>query len=448
MRTTRFSLLGMVGLVLAAACGGEGGHIIDPPPPPPPTPETVTVSQNLTNGSTITTITPYVSVNATPVSSKTQIGDAGVSWTVNGVSVATGRIVSVKLSIGANRVCVKAQGLEKSAESCVDVTFNPTFACKIVMANPDNESLGSANFNINFSHGTNTASRSVASNGDCSMAGLITQEDSLKVVITTASGSSVAIPSIGYVSKADMAQGLTLIVVPGSWKIPTGSFSSQVVPIDLSLAYKPNNLGSSFYSRFEQGGRWFYTIRSFPGSSLPTPAAVHNGLSSTHQVIDQAGEAGIWADVDRLETALGWKVLRKVAATDITYPNGVVLVADSTKTGGAPAMAGPYASGNDLTGGKITFYANVDAPTVGNAAHELVHVLGFGHGCGWNGIMSTGCGYVHSNYATAQDVAYIQLMYRVRELERKYNTRFSLAEANVGQEVLQQHLPEKNVVKQ
>lgn len=440
----------LVCTAFAAACGGEGGGITPPPPPPPPA-ETVSVRiVNPIDGLVVSGTNSTISVSAIAQSTKIAIPEGNVTWTHNGNKVASGRNASITLALGPNTLCVKADGQEKSAEQCVFFTFSPSFSCKIVVASSETESIGGASLRLVLSKNGKSAEMAVGQDGSCSYSGALALEDSVKFVLDDMSSPRRLHPMIGYASKADLAKGLVLVAVPREWKILTGSFAGQVVPIDLNLAYvkSSNGAGSSFYNRNPQNGGWFYSVVSFSSSVLPQPTAVRNDLSKSGQSIDSNAEAGIWADIDRLEQALGWDILRPAAASEVKLPPGVALMADSTAQNGSwTAMGGNIAQGIELAGGRITYKGIPATSIVGVTAHETIHVLGFGHGCGWKGLMSDGCGYSRPNTTVREDVAYIQLMYRVRDLERKHNTRFSIGESHIGQEVIMMNLAEKRLVK-
>ena len=150
--------------------------------------------------------------------------------------------------------------------------------------------------------------------------------------------------------------------------------------------------------------------------------------------------------------------MRPSLKSEITNSYGINVYVLSTTDG--PARGGVNYLGNgDLGSGMAFFRTLADMLTVGNGGrfrHELIHASGFGHGCGWRGIQNSFCDGIDrgNNEATpglpsSYDVAYIQLMYLTRDIEREYNSSqysvFSIMESHQGERTLMLGLPAERV---
>jgi len=96
-------------------------------------------------------------------------------------------------------------------------------------------------------------------------------------------------------------------------------------------------------------------------------------------------------------------------------------------------------SGKSLLQGEIRI-SSVAGLLNGNVlSHELGHSVGAGHTQAWFSLMNNNPGCMLPNFGgpctsfEKMDVAHILLLYRVRELQEKYQTSFGLLEILQGQ---------------
>jgi hypothetical protein len=75
--------------------------------------------------------------------------------------------------------------------------------------------------------------------------------------------------------------------------------------------------------------------------------------------------------------------------------------------------------------------------------HELVHALGFGHTCSWRSVVADPmrCRSMRAPSLTPEDVAYMQLLRHVRELQQTHRARWGIETALAGERVLALGLP-------
>ena len=68
-------------------------------------------------------------------------------------------------------------------------------------------------------------------------------------------------------------------------------------------------------------------------------------------------------------------------------------------------------------------------------SHELMHALGAGHTCQWKSVSADviRCPELREEMPTPHDVAYVQVLYRVRDLQRATGARWGLDAALEGE---------------
>ncbi|OHA88060.1 MAG: hypothetical protein A2653_02545 [Candidatus Zambryskibacteria bacterium RIFCSPHIGHO2_01_FULL_43_25] len=236
------------------------------------------------------------------------------------------------------------------------------------------------------------------------------------------------------------------VLVPKEWLLTKGTFSGQVVQISMKKAFDlamdnltPNGTRTSFYYGWNMaqwgGTGWGYTLRSI----RDVPILVAVSPDSSEVVASPEMIANIKAGINKVNEVLGEEMFKFVEwSSDFDHCNilTIILYGDSRGADSAPLTCG----GNDrtnITGGIITLgavrQAGFEDMLQAGIAHELFHVMGFGHTCAWRGIMSDYCGWNGYRWFTPEDVAYKEVMYRVLELQRQYNALWGIPEARAGE---------------
>jgi len=424
---------------LAGACSGtKDGGIVNPPPP---VPETVTVEISIQPAFSASVSSAFHAV-ATGRSSKLgPISDnTKYTWTLNGSPAATGSSVNLTLHSGLNDICVTVRGAETSASTCTQASYNPVITGHVVSASSIGEGLV-APLRITFSKGGVTATANIGLDGNFSIPTDLASADTACFVMDALSGERAYHPMIGCASKADMAKGLVLIAIPRSYQIEAGEYAGQIVPIDLNLAYTAGSDSSAFYGRGQyKDGTWGYVVESYLPSSLPMATQ----FLTTPRETSPQGIANFWKWQAALESKLGFKIFRPALPSEsLTSSTGLLVSTDPSITTGWDASTSVNGDGTKYTGGSIKFRSE-NTIILMTTEHETVHFLGFGHGCGWKSVQNQLCqNQTQADEITMTDVAYIELMYRTRALERKYDTRFSMGESDIGEEVVMLGLPQK-----
>ena len=253
-----------------------------------------------------------------------------------------------------------------------------------------------------------------------------TSKDSLNIVLR---GDTNVEWFAATVSKSSFGH-FNPILVPKSVTIPTGGYKGRTFPISLEAAYTvvqssyPNNV--SFYRRFlHADGSYYYGVGDFK----TLPALVW--LRGATRAVDTLRYQIV---LDSINKIYGFKYL--TLADSATYAKGCGFVLINNPIN--PSSDGTYSSNPDFCNGVVhigvpdslwsKFGANISMA-------EILHVLGGGHTCKWVSLIGSGCSYSIVYTIQPGDVAYTLLMYRVRDMERQYNTHFSLAYDHQGQKL-------------
>jgi hypothetical protein len=433
MRALKFAI---IVLAFASACDG----------PTEPKVDTTSVKETLSvslsgpaDGSVIRGTNPEVTAKAIVHSNKGPVDGAKVTWKLNDAPFATGMSISLSASAGVNVLCAHVVGVvDATADKCVSFTFTPSIACKIVQDYPASSTLTGSPLRITFTKGSQTATRVVSADGDCSVESplaVLGTGDTLRGVLDVASGARTHNAMVFYAGKADLEKGLTLIQMSKVYPA-----QGTEVNVDLALGYIAGSDGLTFFPRHvvpNTGGRYWYQTESFLPSALPLPTL----LSNDPEVISSEKADVFWAAAERVNQLLDFKFLRKAGAGDAV--NGIssgYLVNLNSKVSGSNAAGTSLAwNGSSYMGGKTTFYGEVAINSM-TVQHEIIHVLGVEHGCGFPSIEAVACGpngFQEASEPTQYDIAYILQMIRVRELERQYSTKFSYCENHQGLRVLE-----------
>lgn len=260
--------------------------------------------------------------------------------------------------------------------------------------------------------------------------------DSVTVVVDAADPALRAHhPAVARVPRAqvrDRQHGFVL--APLEWLVPGGTYAGRRVPISPTLARQAPCAGcSGFWVRMggPRGGTGF---QGWIATRFPLRVAFERGGSVPVGAVPDS--AAFWRAAGEVEDALGEDLFRPVpfAATLPRHaeedPGDVVLVRiDRTlTTGGLTTMVG--SRGNIEYAGLALQRAGalLEPRGLELVRHELMHVLGLGHTCAWRSVLADvgRCPRMAAPAPTPQDVAYTQLLYRVRALQRDGTLRWGL----------------------
>jgi len=379
-----------------------------------------------------------------------QGGAVVLSWTSTNTSSCSADWTTISSVEGEQRVnmsqsktfsmsCLGLDGSGVSSTTTVSVAVPVT----LQVFDPQPASGGISNLRF-YVHGLSVDSVNIGSDGKASLIPTRALPDSFDIVIDAQNVSSrLYHPTVARVSRNDALAGLRVVLVPRSWSVEKGIFANQKVSIDLGLAYKPSASGnSSFYPRlFSTDGRavWQYDIFSLPFENMPIPAVLDRRLSNAP--LTAVDSVAIWDRLNEQERRFGRDMFFPANALSVDTLNALRVVLfdnpNATFSGSAGFTVSNYGI---IGGGNIFAYSRMYSGIMyGITSHEVTHVLGFGHTCSWRTVMVSGCpgtpnpgSFEASFEATTGDVAYIELFYRVVEIQRKENASIAMTHAHQG----------------
>jgi hypothetical protein len=143
--------------------------------------------------------------------------------------------------------------------------------------------------------------------------------------------------------------------------------------------------------------------------------------------VSPADSAAFWEIARGVERAVGDSLFHPATAADLQGDgNGILVKVDRAIDGSGLTLISWTERGRAYD---ASVYLRTPAllrdPRV--VAHELVHALGFGHTGSWLSIMGPAADGV--SLPTATDVAHMQLLLRVQELQERHDAPYGVAEA-------------------
>ena len=182
-------------------------------------------------------------------------------------------------------------------------------------------------------------------------------------------------------------------------------------------------------------------FQGWPSSRFPLRVAFERAGSVP--VGAAPDSAAFWHAASGVESALGMDVFRPVRFGQTLPqrleedPDDVVLVRvdRALSTPGLTTMVG---SRGDVEYAGVALQRASAALAAGGTElvqHEMMHALGLGHTCAWRSILAdtNRCPAMRAPTLTPEDVAYTQLLYRVRDLQRDGSMRWGLDAAVEGE---------------
>lgn len=281
-------------------------------------------------------------------------------------------------------------------------------------------------------------------------------------------------PAWVLLTPGDLDQQGRLVLLPARWTLDAGTHAGTVIDIRPDLATDtrvlPGYWGSFFPFRQEgflqtvlDNTQWTGAFSTWPEGALPIPLALDRPGSD--QALTAADSAAVWGHVEAMEDAFGRDLFRPAPVSEVVILGGVrradgalllqldstlasrglgnvdnadgrtwTLTADASTWSGGPVQRVGFIS-EDITGARIAFRDAGLLSDRGVVVHELMHILGAGHGCSWPSVQ-TYCDSLRTDLPTAHDVAYLEVLEAARALEKDVGTRWGLLSAVVGARVV------------
>lgn len=242
---------------------------------------------------------------------------------------------------------------------------------------------------------------------------------------------------------------LSLVLLPRQWRIDRGVFAGEVVDVSLDAAATATAPADySFWFGRPTPGSLRFSLWTWAPDSLPARVAIVRRLSPDWQPEDSAL---VWQRLDQLEAYFGRDLFEPIPddGYDRSHlpPRTVGVMVDrccgfaEIFTAVQPPVQ--WDATVDLHRDATTIHAsqgtlhralvNLGSTTAATFIwHEMFHVLGAGHGCGWLSVQSN-CDLKTPYGPTPEDVAYMELAWALRD-EPGDSTRLrSLVAALIGE---------------
>lgn len=275
--------------------------------------------------------------------------------------------------------------------------------------------------------------------------------DSVEVLVDAADAERrVYHPSLARMAADEAAREHGFVLAPRRWRIASGAHAGQVVEISPHRARTAACARcSAFWARMP-GPRSPTRYQGWPSARFPLRVAFDRQNSVPAGASPDS--AMFWRAAAGVEEALGmdafrpapyWRTLPRFEEED---PADVVLVRidRALTTAGLTTVVG---RGGNMEYAALSLQraASVLEPR-GEAlvSHELMHALGVGHTCGWRSVVAeaASCPHMRASSPTPEDVAYLHLLYRVRDLQRSGAYRWGLDAAVAGERAILLGRPE------
>lgn len=238
-------------------------------------------------------------------------------------------------------------------------------------------------------------------------------------------------PALFRLEELEFARRLRIQLVPRAWTIRRGAFEGRTVPVSLDDAFDSRVALGSFYQVGSTAERFAAFLYAW-SAAFPIPVAFDRARSD--RPIEPADSAAYWAGIESLEEVLGRDLFRPAGPAVEGAAVRVFTDATLASSGrGAPFTSPPGPRRlQEVEGwhGNVAPLASLATAPVDSAqvavarpallrnawltGHELIHVLGVGHGCKWPSIMVECAGSNHATRTDApspSDVAYLELMW-------------------------------------
>jgi hypothetical protein len=282
------------------------------------------------------------------------------------------------------------------------------------------------------------------------------------------------LPALFLTSGSELRKGMTIILIPRQWTIQHGTFAGRTVSISMDAALTvPDSIDSPFYlAQFipgKDGDSWYPLFPQFSTDVLPVRVVFARPRFKSNEILTPDDSVAIWNDLRAIEQDVGLALFRPARYEDLTFAGSnwwseepaIFLTLDTTLGVAAVAFSGigkpdqmwewtynvvgwssgrtrdVFAVGRASRVGAAIFRSKLDMTHHAVLKHEMMHTLGFGHGCSWRSVMTYSyCQQLASDSPTEFDVAYVQLLRAVREEELSANTYYSILPALHGERSL------------
>jgi hypothetical protein len=237
-------------------------------------------------------------------------------------------------------------------------------------------------------------------------------------------------PMIARLTARQTGPELRAVLVPTTWTIRSGTYAGATVDVSADAALRRWRGTPPFARSAASERRRTRRVVGWPPEAFPLPVAFvrERGVSQ----ISPTDSVAFWASVRRFEEQLGMTAFRPADTSAIGVGRPGVEVVIDPRTPPAAMTWVSWSATGDLNDARVAVRTSADFRNAGLIAHEMLHALGFGHSAEWRSVM-TRTASAGVTTLTAQDVAYVQVIHRVRAAQSAFGAELGFLEAAEGE---------------
>ena len=210
---------------------------------------------------------------------------------------------------------------------------------------------------------------------------------------------------------------LRIALVPTSWRIEGGTYAGREVPIDANRAMQRTGRGAAFWRLVPLSGKAPRRLMGWSDADLPLHVAFNRSRSS--EPVTAADSGAFWDAARQMERDLGMRMWEPAGMSDSSRL-AIVPIEIGVQGAEGHTFLASAAEGN-ANDGVVLFRHSSTLHDAHVVTHELLHLIGFGHTSAWETVSIPSGG--SEPRLTPQDVAYVQLAYRLRRIQRETGAR-------------------------
>ncbi len=231
-------------------------------------------------------------------------------------------------------------------------------------------------------------------------------------------------PAELFDAPVDRLATLDALLLPRQWRITTGSYAGTAVSIEPAIAQRRARDGRRVWHVARDGSDLVPAAGAAVGwdaAQLPLAVAFDHHRNSAPSAGDSVA---FWSIARQLERDWGRPLFRPAtlplrtasddASADAPGFAGIVVAVDPRMRAAGLTTIG-WSGDGDVGGATVAVQSRALLAAPAIVTHELLHALGIGHaGEGWTSVMHPVASGVGGGRASADDVAYAQLLYAMR----------------------------------
>ena len=204
------------------------------------------------------------------------------------------------------------------------------------------------------------------------------------------------------------AETIRALLIPTAFTIAGGTYAGTSVPIVVDAALAGPREKTRYWRVSRRSG--YGVPIGWPDDRFPIPVAMVGHFST----LPTRDSASFWAIARQLERDFGRTLFRPISLDSAESEGWSVTLSLDPQESASGTTYITYDGHGDLYNAAIAIRSSPLFSDQRVVTHELLHVLGFGHAVGWYSVMNSS--YQSPARATASDVAYAQLFYRLRRV--------------------------------